>query len=249
MPGSSLSVSGPNFILNTAVAESLKQFADILEGKDDFSSAVDELLRDTLKTHRRIIFNGDNYSEEWVREAERRGLLNLASVPDALPHFISEKNIRLFESHGILTADEVMSRYEIALENYAKVINIEAMTMLEMARRDILPAVCKYIKLLSDEAAGKKQICATASCTMEEKLINLLSENVSALFDAAEALDEYIHTARTIDDALETARYYRDTVMAQMDKLRDIADNMETYTAKEYWPFPTYGDLLFSIQE
>ena len=249
MPGSSLSVSGPNFMLNTAVAESLKQFADALEGKDNFSDAVDALLRDTLIKHRRIIFNGDNYSEEWVKEAERRGLLNLASTPDALPHFISEKNIRLFESHGILTAGEVMSRYEIALENYSKVINIEALTMLEMARRDILPSVCKYIKLLSDEAVGKKQICAAASCTMEERLITLLSENVSALFEACEALDEYITTARTLSGGLETAQFYHDTVLAQMNKLREIADETETYTAKEYWPFPTYGDLLFSIQE
>ena len=249
MPGSSLSVSGPNFMLNTAVAESLKQFADALEGKDNFSDAVDALLRDTLIKHRRIIFNGDNYSEEWVKEAERRGLLNLASTPDALPHFISEKNIRLFESHGILTAGEVMSRYEIALENYSKVINIEALTMLEMARRDILPSVCKYIKLLSDEAVGKKQICAAASCTMEERLITLLSEKVSALFEACEALDEYITTARTLSGGLETAQFYHDTVLAQMNKLREIADETETYTAKEYWPFPTYGDLLFSIQE
>ena len=249
MPGSSLSVSGPNFMLNTAVAESLKQFADALEGKDNFSDAVDALLRDTLIKHRRIIFNGDNYSEEWVKEAERRGLLNLASTPDALPHFISEKNIRLFESHGILTAGEVMSRYEIALENYSKVINIEALTMLEMARRDILPSVCEYIKLLSDEAVGKKQICAAASCTMEERLITLLSEKVSALFEACEALDEYITTARTLSGGLETAQFYHDTVLAQMNKLREIADETETYTAKEYWPFPTYGDLLFSIQE
>ncbi len=249
MPGSSLSVSGPNFMLNTAVAESLKQFADALEGKDNFSDAVDALLRDTLIKHRRIIFNGDNYSEEWVKEAERRGLLNLASTPDALPHFISEKNIRLFESHGILTAGEVMSRYEIALENYSKVINIEALTMLEMARRDIMPSVCKYIKLLSDEAVGKKQICAAASCTMEERLITLLSEKVSALFEACEALDEYITTARTLSGGLETAQFYHDTVLAQMNKLREIADETETYTAKEYWPFPTYGDLLFSIQE
>ena len=249
MPGSSLSISGPNFMLNTAVAESLRQFADILEKEDDFSAGVDKLLRNTLKKHARIIFNDDNYSDEWVKEAKRRGLLNLASTPEALPYFIADKNIKLFETHGILTRDEVVSRYEIMLENYSKVINIEALTMLEMARQDIIPAVCEYIKLLSDETAAKKLVCASVNCSMEENLISTLSDKLSALFENLEELDKEVHTAHNMSDAQKAAEYYHDTVLARMEKVRGIADYMEVYTAKEYWPFPTYGDLLFSIQE
>lgn len=249
MPGSSLSISGPNFMLNTAVAESLRQFADILEKEDDFSTGVDKLLRNTLKKHARIIFNDDNYSDEWVKEAKRRGLLNLASTPEALPYFIADKNIKLFETHGILTRDEVVSRYEIMLENYSKVINIEALTMLEMARQDIIPAVCEYIKLLSDETAAKKLVCASANCSMEENLISALSDKLSALFENLEELDKEVHTAHNMSGAQKAAEYYHDTVLARMEKVRGIADYMEVYTAKEYWPFPTYGDLLFSIQE
>ncbi len=249
MPGSSLSISGPNFMLNTAVAESLRQFADILEKEDDFSAGVDKLLRNTLKKHARIIFNDDNYSDEWVKEAKRRGLLNLASTPEALPYFIADKNIKLFETHGILTRDEVVSRYEIMLENYSKVINIEALTMLEMARQDIIPAVCEYIKLLSDETAAKKLVCASVNCSMEENLISALSDKLSALFENLEELDKEVHTAHNMSGAQKAAEYYHDTVLARMEKVRGIADYMEVYTAKEYWPFPTYGDLLFSIQE
>lgn len=249
MPGSSLSISGPNFMLNTAVAESLRQFADILEKEDDFSAGVDKLLRNTLKKHARIIFNDDNYSDEWVKEAKRRGLLNLASTPEALPYFIADKNIKLFETHGILTRDEVVSRYEIMLENYSKVINIEALTMLEMARQDIIPAVCEYIKLLSDETAAKKLVCASVNCSMEENLISTLSDKLSALFENLEELDKEVHTAHNMSSAQKAAEYYHDTVLARMEKVRGIADYMEVYTAKEYWPFPTYGDLLFSIQE
>lgn len=249
MPGSSLSISGPNFMLNTAVAESLRQFADILEKEDDFSTGVDKLLRNTLKKHARIIFNDDNYSDEWVKEAKRRGLLNLASTPETLPYFIADKNIKLFETHGILTRDEVVSRYEIMLENYSKVINIEALTMLEMARQDIIPAVCEYIKLLSDETAAKKLVCASVNCSMEENLISALSDKLSALFENLEELDKEVHTAHNMSGAQKAAEYYHDTVLARMEKVRGIADYMEVYTAKEYWPFPTYGDLLFSIQE
>lgn len=249
MPGSSLSVSGPNFILNTAVAESLRQFADELEGAEDIPSAIDELLSATLKKHERIIFNGNNYSDEWVKEAERRGLLNLKSTPDALPHFIAEKNIKLFEQHGILTRGETVSRYEIILENYSKVINIEALTMLEMVRQDIIPAVSKYIKLLSESAASKKQVNKHISCDFEETMVSKLSSAVSALFAKTELLDSEVAAAHDTGDALAQSKYYHDKVLKTMEEIREIADEMEKYTAKEYWPFPSYGDLLFSIQE
>lgn len=249
MPGSSLSVSGPNFILNTAVAESLKQFADTLETKDDFESAVDELLRETIKKHSRIIFNGNNYSDEWIDEAEKRGLLNLRSTPDALPYFIKEKNIKLFESHGILTRDEIVSRYEIALENYSKVINIEALTMIEMARQDIIPAVTRYIRMLSDEMLAKKQISNMINCDMEESLIPKLSDSVSVLFSSVELLSDEVTSAQNMGEGLDKAVYYHDVVLERMNEVRAIADEMELYTAKEYWPFPSYGDLMYSIQE
>ena len=249
MPGSSISVSGPNFMLNTAVAEALCQFADRLEGEKDFDSALDELLKETVNKHSRIIFNGNNYSDEWVKEAEERGLLNLRSTPDALPYFIHDKNIALFEKHGILSKGEAFSRYEISLENYSKVLNIEALTMLEMARQDIIPAVSKYVNVLSDGAIAKKQAFRGADCGLEEILVPKLSKALSDLFTELEKLDSEIKLAHETADALERANLYHDTVLARMEKVRALVDGMEVYTAKEYWPFPSYGDLLFSIQE
>ena len=249
MPGSSVSVSGPNFMLNTAVAEALCQFADRLEGEKDFDSALVELLRETVNNHNRIIFNGNNYSDEWVKEAENRGLLNLRSTPDALPYFIHDKNIALFEKHGILSKGEAFSRYEISLENYSKVLNIEALTMLEMARQDIIPAVSKYVNVLSNGAIAKKQACSGASCGLENVLIPKLSNALSDLFTELEKLDSEIKLAHETADALERAKLYHNIVLSRMEKVRAIVDGMEVYTAKEYWPFPSYGDLLFSIQE
>lgn len=249
MPGSSLSISGPNFILNTAVAEALSQFADYLENESDFDIALDNLMRSTLKTHGRIIFNGNNYSDEWVAEAEKRGLLNLKSTPEAISHFADDKNIKLFEKHGILTRDEVLSRSEISYENYSKVINIEAMTMLEMARQDIIPAVTKYIKLLCDELSVKSSVCASASRTYEENTIKLLSSCLDDIYCNINKLDELVKTAHDIKSAKDKADFYHDKVLESMNEVRRIADTMEVHTAKEYWPFPSYGDLLFSIQE
>ena len=247
MPGSSLSIAGPNFIINTAVAEVLKQFADELESKDDFKSALNALIKKTIKEHKRIIFNGNNYSDEWVEEAERRGLLNLKSTPDAMPVFIKDKNVRLFTSHGVLTKGEVFSRYEIAMEAYAKIINIEALTMIEMARRDIAPAVSKYIKFLSEGVIATKAACSSAVCEYEEKLIVKLSKLCSALSEKTDALEESVNKAGEIEDMPKAAHFYRDVVFERMGELREIADEMEIYTAKEYWPFPTYGEILFSI--
>lgn len=249
MPGSSLSVSGPNFILNTAVADALSQFADYLENESDFNAALNTLMQNTLKTHGRIIFNGNNYSDEWVAEAERRGLLNLKSTPEAISHFADEKNIKLFEKHGILTRDEVLSRSEISYENYSKVINIEALTMLEMARQDIIPAVAKYLKLLCDELSVKSNVCASASRTYEEKTIELLSSCLDEIYCNINKLDELVKAAHDIKSAKDKADYYHDKVLESMNEVRRIADIMEVHTAKEYWPFPSYGDLLFSIQE
>lgn len=247
MPGSSLSVSGPNFILNTAVAEVLKEFADELEGKEDFDQVLHRLLQRTIKEHKRIIFNGNNYSDEWLIEAEKRGLLNLKSAPDALPTFVDEKNIRLFTEHGIFTRQEMYSRLEILLENYCKVLNIEALTMLEMARQDIAPAVVAYLNEISSEVAGKKAVFAGACCTYEEAMIEKLSRLLGDMYVVTEKLDEDLTQAHAIGDRTECAKFYRDVVFAGMNSLREIVDSMEVYTAKEYWPMPTYSDLLFSI--
>ena len=249
MPGSSLSVSGPNFVLNTSVAEALRQFADELENSDkDFETALKELMIKTIRKHKRIIFNGNNYSDEWVKEAERRGLYNNRSTPEALTAFIAEKNLKLFESHHILTRSEAHSRYEINLDNYSKVINIEALTMLEMIRRDILPAVTDYIKTLSDTVVAKKQACPYAYCKMEEDLIEKLSKLTSSMYEEAEILEQNVVYAKSVSDKLAQAECYKDTVLTKMEEIRTISDKMETYTPKDVWPFPTYGDLLFSIQ-
>ena len=206
-------------------------------------------MQNTLKTPGRIIFNGNNYSDEWVAEAERRGLLNLKSTPEAISHFADEKNIKLFEKHGILTRDEVLSRSEISYENYSKVINIEALTMLEMARQDIIPAVTKYLKLLCDELSVKSSVCASASRTYEEKTIELLSSCLDEIYCNINKLDELVRAAHDIKSAKDKANFYHDKVLESMNEVRRIADIMEVHTAKEYWPFPSYGDLLFSIQE
>ncbi len=250
MPGSSLSVSGPNFLLNTAVADALMQFADALEGvaPEIRENALMDLLRDTIRKHKRIIYNGNNYSEEWIQEAERRGLSNHKSTPEALPAFITEKHLALFERHHILSRDEAYSRYEINLDNYSKVINIEALTMLEMARQDILPAVIAYVHTLSDAVVCKRQACATAPCDAEENLIQKLSSLISALYTETESLESCVANAKAIEDKQIQAECYRDSVLTCMARIRTIADTMEVYTAKDMWPFPTYGDLLFSIQ-
>lgn len=250
MPGSSLSISGPNFLLNTAVAEVLSQFADELEPRqgDGFEEAVLDLLKRTIRDHRRIIFNGNNYSEEWVAEAERRGLSNHKSTPEALPAFVAEKNLELFEKHHILTRDEAYSRYEINLDNYSKVLNIEALTMLEMARRDILPAVTGYVRTLSDTVVAKRQACPDASCEMEKTLIQKLSGLTASLFRETEALEKCIAAAKSVEDKQGQAEAYRDLVLTKMEQVRTVADEMEVYMPKDEWPFPTYGDLLFSIQ-
>lgn len=248
MPGSALSISGPNFILNTAVAEVLDGFAERLEKAEDVTVEIYEIVKDTMKEHKRIIFNGNNYSDEWVVEAEKRGLCNLKSAPEAFPAFVTDKNIELFVKHGILTKDEMFSRYEINLENYSKAINIEAKTTIEMARRDIAPAVAKYVKDLSDTVIAKKQI-GNVTCAFEEQIIPKLSELEAELYNKVEKLDASVKTALNMAEGQKQAEFYHDTVLAEMDAVREIADEMEKYTAEEYWPFPTYGDLLFSIQD
>ena len=248
MVGSASSIACPNYMLNTAIADVLCEFADELEQAEEFRPALRNLLRRTIKEHKRIIFNGNNYSAEWVEEAEKRGLLNLQSTADAVPYYISEKNIHLLTKHGVLSECEVYSRYEITLENYTKQLNIEALTMVDMVKKDILPAVCAYMKDLSQTACNKKQLSETIPCHLEETLLTRLSHLSSELYMQNESLEQIVAKAANVEGIKELGRYYRDVVFAQMEATRTIADEIESLVGESYWPYPTYGKLLFSVK-
>ncbi len=247
MLGSSASVASPNIVLNTIVAEVLRQFADELDSADDFSAAVSKLIKRTIKEHKRIIFNGDGYSVEWQKEAERRGLLNLKTTVDCMPYFISEKSIKLFTEHKVFTEIELHSRYEIYLEQYSKVVHIEALTALDMLHKEIIPAVADYIRDLASSAASKKAISSALSTSFEEKLITRLSSLAEELCKLTSELDTAVHSRSSFSSALDEATYYRDVVIAKMIDVRRIADELEYRVGEKYWPYPTYGDLLFKI--
>ncbi len=248
MPGSSASISGVNVVLNTAVAESLRQYADILETADDFEAALHDLIKDVIHKHKRIIFNGNGYDESWVKEAEKRGLLNLRSTPDCVPYYLSEKNVELFTRHKVYTETELHARYEIKLDNYSKVLHIEAQTMLDMVWKDILPAASAYTKELAETVAAKKAIGGGIDTSYEERLAGHVSVLLASATKKAEALEYALMGVKDITDTLALARYYRDTIFAAMNELRIIVDEMETHCAAKYWPYPSYGDILFSVK-
>ena len=248
MPGSSASISGVNVVLNTAVAESLRQYADILEKADDFEAALHDLIKDVIHKHKRIIFNGNGYDESWVKEAEKRGLLNLRSTPDCVPYYLSEKNVELFTRHKVYTETELHARYEIKLDNYSKVLHIEAQTMLDMVWKDILPAASAYTKDLAETVAAKKAIGSGIDTSYEERLAGHVSVLLASATKKAEALEYALMGVKDITDTLALARYYRDTIFAAMNELRIIVDEMETHCAAKYWPYPSYGDILFSVK-
>ena len=248
MLGSTLSIAGPNTVLNTAVAESLDDFATELETASDFNAAVHALIVRTLKEHKRIIFNGNGYDDAWIAEAEKRGLLNLRSTPECLPYLIRKENIALFEKYRIYTRSELHSRYEILLDNYSKVMNIEAETMLDMAQKEILPAVESYERELTETALAKKQLLPQAGRMVEERLVEKLSALSCSFYQKMDALEAALVNAREQKDALALANYYHDVVFAAMQDMRVDADQLEATTAKKYWPYPTYSDLLFGVQ-
>lgn len=248
MLGSTFSLACPNIMLNTIVAETLDDFATKLENAKDFDAELNSILKTSLKEHERIIFNGNNYSDEWVEEAEKRGLLNLKTTADALPYYISKKNIDLFTKYGIYTESEVHSRYEIVLEEYSKTINIEAMTMSEMVKKDIIPAIMAYVSELSETAANKKAISSDLASDFEVSMIQRLSLMTKVLYDKVAALDEALIAVREIEDIAENAKSYKNDILPIMQEIRATADEAELIVAKKYWPFPTYGDLLFSVQ-
>ncbi len=248
MLGSAHSISGTNVVLNTAVAESLRQYADILENADDFETALHDLIKRVIKEHKRIIFNGNGYDDAWIAEAEKRGLLNLKSTPDCVPYYLAPKNVELFTRHKVYSYSEIHARYEIKLENYCKVLHIEALTMLDMVWKDILPAVSAYSKSLTDTALAKKALSAEIDCGFETDLAAKISALTASAVEKTKALEEAVMEGKNIGDSLEFARYYRDVVFAAMNELRIVVDELETHTSSKFWPYPSYGDLLFSVK-
>ena len=249
MLGSSNSIACANIKLNAAVAESLKIYADRLENVDDFETALHDMIKKTIKDHKRIIFNGNGYDDAWIKEAtEERGLLNLRTTPDAMPAMIADKNVKMLTAHKIFSPAELHSRYEILLENYSKTVNIEALTMVDMARKEILPAVEGYTKSLAETLAAKKAAVAGLPCKYETATIAKLSELSDEIADATADLDGEIAKFQAIEDVTEAANDIRDVILGKMDALRAVCDEAETITAKEFWPFPTYSDLLFSVK-
>ncbi|MDY5023216.1 MAG: glutamine synthetase III [Blautia sp.] len=249
MLGSAASVANPNIILNTAVAESLRQFSEVLEGvpASELEATVHKLLKDTIAAHKRVIFNGNGYTDEWVEEAEKRGLYNLKSTPDAVPHFTDEKNVKLFTEHKIYTESELHSRVEIWLENYYKTINIESNTMSEMVQKDVLPAVFTYMEQLASTASLKKAVVADISTSSEAALLTKLSDLSGKMMDGIAKLKADTAEAAAKEDVLECSKAYQQVVLADMDELRAAADEAETLVPEALLPYPTYGKLLFSV--
>ena len=246
MPGSKLSVAGPNTVLNTIVADVLDQFADELEKADNFQDALDDLIKRTIKENQNIIFNGNGYSDEWPVEAEKRGLLNLKSTPEAVPAFLAQKNVDVFSKYGVYTEAELQSRVEILLDEYCKTLNIEALTMIDMAKKEILPAAAKYIKDIAKTAELAKS-CG-AETVFEEETVKEISALVTEMYKALGTLEADVQKVHSIEDTQEMANFFHDTIFADMGALRVPADKIETLVGKEYWPYPTYSDLLFYVK-
>ena len=249
MVGSSDSIACANIMLNAAMAETLKEFSDRLEGVSDFESALHDLIRETIKAHKRIIFNGNGYDDAWIKEAtEKRGLLNLRTTPDALSTVLEKKNVEMLTSLKIFSEAEIHSRYEICLENYCKTVNIEGLTMVDMARKEILPAVEAYLGNLSGTVAAKTAAVPGLACKYEKDLISKLSKLADEISDAASSLDTTLIRLKAIPDVTDAAYVIRDVVLQKMAELRVVCDEAESITADKYWPFPTYGDLLFGVR-
>lgn len=248
MLGSANSIASANIVLNTAVAESLRSYADRLENVENFEEALHALIVKTIKDHRRIIFNGNGYDDEWVREAESRGLLNLRTTPDCLPYLLKEKNVALFENHKVFSRTELEARYEIYLENYCKTVNIEALTMIDMVNKDILPAVSAYIKSLGETAMLKKNAFAGIDCSYEEKTVGRLASLSASMLDKAEKLLASVEETKKAASTADAANLFKSVIIPEMEKLRAFADEAECITGAKYWPYPSYGDLIYGVQ-
>ena len=248
MLGSSESISCANTVLNTTVAEELGQFADALEGAADFAATLHELIRKTIAEHKRIIFNGDGYDASWVREAEKRGLLNLKTTPDALAHLMDPKNVELFAKHKVYSETELAARHEVKLENYCKVVNIEAQTMLDMARKDYLPAMARYTADLSAGITAKLTAIPDSDCSYERDSVKTISALLGAAYRAAGKLERDLLEGKSIADSVEMADFFKTTILDDMRALRISVDSMESIASAEYWPVPSYGEILFGVR-
>ena len=247
MLGSASSVALPNTVLNTAVAESLKQFADKLEGAEDFTATLHDLIKEEIKAHKRIIFNGNGYDDAWIEEAAKRGLANLKTTPDAVAHYLDEKNVALFTAHKVYSEVEMQSRHEVFLEKYTKLIDIEAKTMLEMAKQDILPAVSAYSTELASNILTKKD-AEGVEPVFEEDTFKDISSDMQDAYKAYKALADAVAKSEGIEDLVAKADFFKTEIITDMQTLRASCDKLEEETASEYWPFPTYGDLLFAVR-
>ena len=246
--GSSLNIACPNYMLNTMVAEELSQFYEAVKDAEDVEAALKALIKDTFTAHQRIIFNGDNYTDEWVEEAAKRGLCNYKSLPEAMAHYVDQKNIDLFVRNGIVSEAEIRARYEIELEHYAKQLNIEALTMLEMAKKNITPAVISFVRELAETVSLKKSVSSSVSTAAEESLLESLSEQLEAFVNKTSELESAVAEAdKYSGDVLACATYFREKVFAKMEELRAVGDSMETETSANYWPYPSYGEMLFGV--
>jgi len=245
MAGSSQSIATANAVLNTAFAEVIRQFADILENADSFNETLHELIRKTIREHKRIIFNGNGYEDKWIEEAEKRGLANLRTTPDALPHMLDAKNIELFSRHGVFSEDEMRARLEIQLENYTKIIHIEALTMLDMARHDILPAASDYAARIAANADLKKRF---GTADAEERLLSRLCALTDSFYANIERLEKAVKTGEKSIGKENGAMFYKNEVISAMNALRADGDALEELCDASCWPYPSYGDMLFSIK-
>ena len=248
MVGSSTNIACPNFIINTIVADELKEFADRLEKADNFNVELNKIISSSIKEHKRILFSGNNYSKEWQAEAKKRGLLNLKSTVDALPLYTQQKNVDLFERHRVLSKNEIYSRMEILLENYANIINIEALTCVDIARKHIVPAIISYQAFLLNEINLKKQYAKEISSRLEEDVLNRLANLSDGFFEKLEKLTEDIKKYQKTWDNLRKAKYSKNVLLKEMQELRNYADKMELLMGKEYIKFPTYEDILYSVK-
>jgi len=246
MLGSTFSISGPNIVLNTVVAEVLRQFADLLEQSSDFKSDLASLIKNTFHKHKRIIFNGNNYSDEWVTEAQRRGLSNLKTTVDSLPEFVSQKSIELFTKHHVFAESELHSRYEILMEGYCKTLHIEALTMVDMVKGEIIPACIDYQNELA-ELMERKRACGEYDASLEDHLLSSIAKLTSCLLKKLTVLESVLLESKEEQDILTQASFYRDKVFGGMSELRLIVDELETLVAKKHWPLPTYAEMLFSV--
>ena len=249
MLGWSASISDANTVLNTAVAEVLRQFADRLEGSTSFEAELHNLIKETITKHKRIIFTGNGYADKWQAEAEVRGLLNLRSTPDAMPYFLHQKNIDLFTSHKVYTEKEMRSRYEILLESYCRLICIEGKTMVDMAMKDVLPAVSEYSQSLCSTLLSKREVCASLDCTYEKEILERVTALQKSAYEGVKALNVALEKAEALTDVTTLAFHYKDEVLGKMQVLRNAVDGLERIVSADYWPFPTYGELLFGVSE